>query len=678
VLGLVLASVALLGAAAFAALLAGRSDRTALLLATAGSVIACTAGAAAATAALLRGDRGSITAAWALPVGQVHVALDPLSSFFLLCVFVVSGLAAVYGGGYFAADIGKRRLAPVLFFFNLLVASMAALVIARDGILFLIAWEVMSLASYFLVTHENEREEVRRAGMTYLVASQLGVVFLFVLFAILGRGGSTYDFDALAGAAAPAAGLATACFWLALAGFGTKAGFWPVHIWLPDAHPAAPSPVSALMSGVMIKMGIYGLLRTLTFLGPPPAWWGGVLIAIGIVSGLAGVLHALAQHDLKRLLAYHSVENIGIIALGIGVGLLGQSHHNPPIAFLGYAGALLHVANHGLFKGLLFQAAGSVLHATGTRDIDSLGGLSRRMPATAAAFLLGSAAICGLPPLNGFVSEWLIYVGAFRASSGWFVGPQGSPPVPGLPHIWAVAALAVIPALALIGGLAAACFVKAFGVVFLGEPRTDSARTAHETGIMMRTPMLLGSLLCVAIGIWPAAAIRLVASAAIELGRLASVPEGIVGPLAAITRVAVVLLALVALLALLSRALLRGRPVARAATWGCGYPAPTPRMQYTAASFAEPVLEPFGGAVPRRVHEVRPDGYFPEKARYEEHAGDMAGERFLVPATRRAVKALSRLKVIQQGRLQLYLVYIAVTLVVLLVWQLAGAGRLIR
>ena len=258
------------------------------------------------------------------------------------------------------------------------------------------------------------------------------------------------------------------------------------------------------------------------------------------------------------------------------------------------------------------------------------------------------------------------------------VGPHGSPPVPGLPHVWAVAALAVIPALALIGGLAAACFVKAFGVVFLGEPRTEAARTAHETGRMMRAPMLLGSLLCVAIGVWPAAAIRLVASAAIELGRLPSVPEATVGPLAAITRVAAVLLALVALLALLRRALLRGRSVARAATWGCGYAArhpacSTPRPP-SRSRCSSPSAAPSRGA----SHEVRPDGYFPEKARYEEHPGDMAGERFLVPATRRVVEALSRLKVIQQGRLQLYLVYIAVTLVVLLVWQLAGAGRLIR
>lgn len=661
-LTIVLWAIGLLCAAAAAAILAGRSDRAALALATAGSVLACSAGTVASFAALLEGARSSGTAAWPLPAGALHVGLDPLSSFFLLCVFVVSGFAAIYGSGYLKKDIGRRRLAPALAFFNLLVAAMAALVIARDGILFLLAWEVMSLASYFLVTHENEREEVRRAGMTYLVASQLGVVFLFVLFALLSRGSSSYDFDALAAAAAPAAGLANACFGLALAGFGTKAGFWPVHIWLPDAHPAAPSHVSALMSGVMIKMGIYALLRTLTFLGPPPAWWGGMVIAIGVVSGLAGVLHALAQHDLKRLLAYHSVENIGIIALGIGVGLLGQSHHNAPVAFLGYAGALLHVANHGLFKGVLFEAAGSVLHATGTRDIDSAGGLSRRMPVTAAAFLVGSIAICGLPPLNGFVSEWLISVGAFRASTV-------------LPRAWGIPALAILPALALIGGLAAACFVKAYGVVFLGEPRTRAASEAREAGIAMRVPMILGSLFCVVIGVWPAGALRLVAPAANSLTRLPAVPATVAGPLAAITRMAVVLLALAGLLTLLRRAVLSGRSVVRGATWGCGYAHPNPRMQYTASSFAEPVLEPFAAAMPRGVRQDGPEGYFPARAAYEEHLGDMAGERFLVPATRRVVHALSRLKVIQQGRLQIYLVYIAVTLVALLIWQLSAAGR---
>ena len=660
-LGLILLSVAFLCASALAAVLVGRSDRAALSIGTIGSSLSCALGVAAAFAALIGGEESSLKATWSLPVGELHVALDPLSSFFLVCVFLVSGLSAVYGGGYLRARIGKRRLAPAVFFFNLLVASMALVTVARDGILFLNAWEIMSLTSFFLDTFENEREDVRRAGITYLIASQLGVVFLFALFALLGRGSGNYDFDVLGTASGPAAGLANVCFLLALVGFGTKAGFWPVHIWLPDAHPAAPSHVSALMSGVMIKMGIYGLLRTLAFLGPPPVWWGALLIAIGAISGVAGVLHALAQHDIKRLLAYHSVENIGIIALGIGLGLLGQSQGNPLVAFLGFAGALLHVLNHGLFKGLLFQGAGSVLHSTGTRDIDSLGGLYRRMPITATTFLIGSVAICGLPPLNGFVSEWLIYVGAFR---GGAIFPTG----------WAVWALAVVPLLALIGGLAATCFVKAFGVVFLGEPRTEAAAKAHEADRLMRAPMLLGALLCLVIGLWPAGALRIVQPAAAFVGGMSGAIPG-AGALAAITRVGAVLLVLVLLLGLVRLALLRGRRISQAATWGCGYAGWGPRMQYTAASFAQPILALFAPVIHSRVDQRGPDGYFPAGARYEEHLGDMAGERLLFPAGRRVVRALSRLHAIQQGRLQLYLVYIAVTLVALLVWQLMGMGR---
>ncbi len=661
-LPLLLACIGLLCATAVAAALAGRSDRTALVVGTAGALVASVAGVVAALIALLQGETSSLRAVWSIPIGELHIALDALSAFFLLCVYVVSALAALYGAGYLKGHIGKRRLAPAVFFFNLLVAAMAALVIARDGILFLIAWEVMSLASFFLVTFENDRPEVRRAGVTYLIASQFGVVFLFALFALLGREPGTYDFDAFVLAGTPASGLANISFVLALIGFGAKAGFWPLHIWLPDAHPAAPSHVSALMSGVMIKMGIYGLLRTLTFLGSPPAWWGVAMVSIGVVSGIAGVLNALAQHDLKRLLAYHSVENIGIIALGAGVGLLGQSFDNPSVAFLGYAGALLHVLNHGLFKGLLFQGAGSVLHATGTRDLDSLGALHRRMPTTALAFLVGSVAICGLPPLTGFVSEWLIYVGAFRAGAS-------------LPATWALGALATVPALALIGGLAAACFVKAFGVVFLGEPRSEAASRAHEAGLEMRTAMTVGALLCITIGVWPTGAVRLAAPAATFLGRIPSVPVESAGPLVAITRAAVVLLVLVALPVFLRRTLLHGREVGQAVTWGCGYPAPTPRMQYTAASFAQPLLEPFAPVIHVRVHQDGPTGPFPATARYEEHLGDVAGERFLLPAARRVVRALGGLRVIQQGRLQLYLAYIAATLVALLIWQLIRVGR---
>jgi hydrogenase-4 component B len=662
-LGWVFLSIALLSASGIAAAFFFRSDRIALGIGTAGSVLACAIGVLASVAALLESSVSSLRSAWPLPIGELHVGLDSLSAFFLLCIFVVSGLITVYGAGYLRAYIGQRRLAPALTFFNLLIAAMAGLVIARDGILFLVAWEVMSLSSFFLVTYENEREDVRRAGMTYLIASQLGVVFLFALFALLGHATGSFNFDEFAAGGAPEAGIAGVCFLLAVVGFGTKAGFWPVHTWLPDAHPAAPSHVSALMSGVMIKMGIYGLLRTLTFLGPPPSWWGVLVIGIGVITGVAGILHALAQHDLKRLLAYSSVENIGIITLGIGAGLLSQSTGNAAVAFLGYAGALLHVLNHGLFKSLLFEGAGCVLHGTGTRNIELLGGLFRRMPVTGLTFLAGSVAICGLPPLNGFVSEWLVYIGAFRGGTG-------------LPATLGVASIVVIPALALIGGLAAACFVKAFGVVFLGEPRTESAARAHEVGYTMRLPMVITALLCLAIGVWPAGAMRLVAPAAQSLAHAGPAPHDALGVLSAITRVAAVMAALIGLLVVLRAVLLRGREVTHAATWGCGYAAYTSRMQYTATSFAQPLLRSFLTLIPTRVHQDGPSGYFPVTATYEEHVGDMAGERVLAPASRSFVRTLSRIRILQQGRVQLYLVYIAVTLITLLIWQLADvSGR---
>ncbi len=661
-----LLAAGLLGLSALAAALLGRSDRAALAAGTAGCVAACAAGAPLAVLALLRGEVRVLDPGWTLPVGSLRVGIDPLSAFFLACIFTVCGLAAVYGWGYLAAPGGSRRLAPAAASFNVLAAAMVLVVLARDGILLLLAWELMSLASLLLVLHEHERPEVRRAGLVYLIASQVGVVFLFVLVALLGRAAGGYDFDRLRAAGAAAPGLAGVAFLLALAGFGTKAGFWPVHLWLPDAHPAAPSHVSAVMSGVMIKMGIYGLLRFLTFLGPPPAWWGVVVIAIGAVSGVLGVLQALAQHDLKRLLAYHSVENVGIITLGIGVGLLGQAHGQPALAFLGYAGALLHVLNHGLFKSLLFEGAGSVLHATGARDLDRLGGLARRMPVTAATFLVGSAAICGLPPLNGFVSEWLIYVGAFRGGAA-------------LPGHWALASLAAVVALALIGGLAAACFVKAYGVVFLGEPRSAATERAHDPGAAMRVPMLLAALACVAIGLVPAVAVRLAAPAAGFLAGPATAAAAgaadAVRALASISRLAAAFLALAALLAWARAAALRRRRVAVENTWGCGYASPTARMQYTAASFARPLLEPFSPLVPAHVEGEGPEGLFPASARLERHTGDPAGERILLPALRGVIRLFSRVRVIQQGRIQRYLAYIFVTLVVLLVWLAGVAGR---
>ena len=656
-----IACLVLLSTSAIGAMLTGARSRSTVAIGSIGGSVAGSLGVIASGYALLSGRTTSLYIPWTLPMGAFHLRIDGLSAFFLLCLFLVSGINSAYAAGYLLSHHDERPVTAQVAFHNLLLASMAMLVLARDGLLFIMAWEVMSLTSFFLVATDHDDEQVRHAGYFYLAASHLGTVCLFLVFALLARKTGSFDFDVWTATPGVTGQLASVCFVLSVVGFGTKAGFWPTHVWLPYAHPAAPSPVSALMSGVMIKMGIYGLLRTLQFLGPPLAWWGQALIAIGMVSGVLGVLLALAQHDLKRLLAYHSVENIGIIAIGIGTGLVGRSQGQPLLAFFGFAGALLHVLNHALFKSLLFQAAGNIALATGERNVQALGGLARRLPLTSVLFLVGSVAICGLPPFNGFVSEWLIYVGAFRGAATLAA-----------PH--AASSVAALFALALIGGLALACFVKAFGVVFLGEPRSESVLRARELPALMTGPMLISAALCAMIGTWPILALRLLQPAVREMSGLASLPVDAVSMLVSLTRVVAGLLVLALGLALLRHVLLRGRAVTRASTWGCGYPAPTPRMQYSAGSFAAPLLFVFRPLLGARTHQVPLQSYFQREASSEEHFSDLAASGLVLPASRALLRAAARLKVLQHGRVQLYLVYVFVTLVGLLLWQLSAAG----
>lgn len=663
-LGLLFGSLGLLFGSALLALLLWRSDRAALLVGVCGCVGA--SGQTLAAVALFLSGSASAGAAdlrfsWlASPMGQGHLGVDALSAFFLASIALVSGIAAVYASGSVRAFLGARRAAPQAAFFNLLVAGMMLVALARDALLFLYAWEVMTAAAFFLITAADEREEVRRAGITFLIAGHVGLVFLLLLFGLLSHHAGSFDFEAIARFPLNRS-IASAAFLLALGGFGMKAGFWPLHTWLPDTYPAAPSHVASVLSGTMSKLGIYGLLRTVFLVGGDvPWWWGALLIAVGIASGLTGVLHALAQRDLKRLLAYSSVENIGIVALGLGLGLLGLSYGERPLAFLGFAGALLHVLNHGLFKGLLFQCAGSVEQGSGARELDQLGGLLKKMPDTGRLFLIGALAISGLPPLNGFASEYLIYFSAFKESSA--LPPQGS--------IFTIGALV---SLALIGGLAAAAFLRAFGIAFLGEPRTDLVERAQEPGGPTRAAMAVGAALCFVVGLYPDAALALVRAPAAALAHIAPGAATVGEGLFAVARGSALLLGLILAAALLRRWLLRGREVAAGPTWGCGYPSGTPRIQYTAASFSQPTLAPFALLLPpRQVKLERPQGYFPVSASAEEELGDLAGERVLVPAARRLAKALGSLRIIQHGRVQLYLVYVFATLVVLLVWQLAG------
>ncbi len=662
---LILTAVVLLILCGTAALIFRSNPALAPKFGVAGPVLACAIGLIPVIRVLSGSTIQPIRLSWGMPLGAFSIGIDGLSAFFLLPILALGALSAIYGLGYLKPYLDRKSPGISWFQFNVLVASMMMVVLARNALLFLVAWEVMSLSSFFLVAFENEKKEVRKASWTYMIATHIGTAFLFVMFLLLGQSGDSLEFGSF-GHLTPY--LSDVCFVLAVIGFGTKAGIIPSHVWLPEAHPAAPSHVSALMSGVMIKTGIYGIVRVLEFLGPAQLWWGWGLIAFGLLSGVLGVLFALAQHDLKRLLAYHSVENIGIIVMGLGVGVLGLSAGSPMLAFFGFAGGLLHVVNHAMFKGLLFMGAGSVAHAAHTREIDHLGGLLKRMPWTGAAFLVGAVAISGLPPLNGFVSEFLIYMGSFKGAASLGGGI-------------AVALLFVIAGLALIGGLATACFTKAFGMVFLGEARSEHPKHAHEVDRSMVIPMAILAAGCFAVGLlgfliiqaMPAVLTGLFASAGsagfdpsmIRIEALASSEY-----LKAIASGACILLILTGLIALLRRWLLSGRTVGTTGTWDCGYIRPTARMQYTASSFAQPILDFFNIFQSGWKRLKAPKGYFPVTASFETEALDTSQERVYRPIFEAVERFLSKLRVMQHGRIQLYVLYIVLTLAFLIAWKL--------
>jgi hydrogenase-4 component B len=655
---LLLTALGLLIGGGALALAARHHDRLAAGAALAGLIGAAAAGLPVALDVIARGTTLSLRLPWNVPLGSFAVGLDPLSAFFLLPILVLAPLTGIYGVGYLREWRGRKNLGGCWFFFNLLVACMVLVVTARNAVLFLVAWETMALASYMLVVFEDERDDVRRAGRTYLIATHLGTGALLVLFLLLGQSSGSLDFADLG----PGAGSLTLLFVLAMIGFGTKAGFVPLHVWLPEAHPASPSHVSALMSGVMIKTGLYGLLRILTWLGPPPPAWGWALLAVGVVSAVGGVLLALAQHDLKRVLAYSSVENVGLVALGLGLGLLGQAYDQPLMACLGYAGALLHILNHALFKGLLFLAAGAAAQSTHTRELDRFGGLLQRMPHTGVLFAIGAAAICGLPPLNGFVGELVIYLGALRA-------------ITGLNATGALAGAVAIIALALAGGFAAACFARTFGIAFLGEPRSPSAAGAREASRWLTAPMGILAAACVALGLaGPFLLAPLHTVIAVVAGPAVVARADLataVAPLRLVTVGALAWWLAVGLLVLLRRALLARRTVTTAVTWDCGYAAPTARMQYTASSFARPLVELFPFVLRGSRHGEPVTDLFPANTTLATRTPDPLHHGVYAPAFAGLARLAARRKPLQGGQTQLYVLYIAVTLLVLLVWKLS-------
>ena len=585
-------------------------------------------------------------------VGNSVVGLDALSAFFLVPIFLIGGLGAVYGLGYWSQREKPRSGHTVRLFWGSIVAGMALLVIARHAMALLFGWETMALSAFFLVSAEHEHEETRKAGFIYLIATHVGTLTLFGLFSTWRWATGSFALVPLSSGAVPV-GVMNLLFVLSLVGFGMKAGIMPLHFWLPGAHANAPSHVSALLSGVMIKMGIYGIVRMLSLMPHGPAFWGALILALGVVSGLLGVIYALGQHDLKRLLAYHSIENIGIILMGLGVAMLGRSLGHPVWFALGMAGSLLHVWNHSLFKSLLFLGAGSVLRSTGTRQIDALGGLARSMPWTAALFLVGAIAICGLPPLNGFVSELFIYLGMTRALM--VAGSGGA----------AVAFAA--PALAMIGALAVACFIKVYGVVFLGSARTARAAQAVESPWSMRLPMLVLAGACLIIGLDPGLVVPALqeASAVVDSGLAgAAVPLAALMPLDALFLMSALLFGLGVVVAIFVA--VTGRARRRALTWDCGYAAPTGRMQYTASSFAQSIVRLFSFVLRPETHLPQLHGAFPGPTTMHSHIADGVLDSWLLPVASSIRGRFRWFYRFQQGLTQHYVLFIVLTLVLLL------------
>jgi hydrogenase-4 component B len=611
----------------------------------------------------LLGEGWALRVDWLVPLGGLELRMEPLGAFFLLVVGCLGLPASVYALEY-ARGEGRGLIA-----YNVFLVSMGVVPLAANLLTFLLAWEMMSLASYALVLTDRERREAVRAAWTYAVMTHGGLACLLggMLLLTAWTGSVRFaDWEAAAPGLPP--GGRNAVFVLLAVGFATKAGVIPLHVWLPAAHPAAPSHVSALMSGAMIKLGVYGLLRAaLGWLGEGPPWWGVVILLAGAASAVIGVLYALVEHDLKRLLAFHSIENIGIILIGLGAGMLFSSARLPGLAVLAVAAALYHTLNHALFKALLFLGAGAVVHATGTRDMERMGGLIHRLPLTAVWFLVGSAAISALPPLNGFVSEWLTFQALLQTTA--------------IPRAEVNLVFALgLAALALTGGLAMACFVKAFGITFLALPRSGAAEGAREVGPAMHMGMAPLAGACLALGLGVTAALPLLTGTARSLlgaGTAAAAGDWLTvhvsGDFAGLSTLTVgaalaagLLLPLGALL--LVGAARRGR---RYETWGCGRVLQTARMEYTATAFASPFKRVFDFFYrPRLEIAVRAhpgSRLFVERIEYRSETRSLFDEWLYRPLLVWLRRGARPLRALQSGNPNLYLIYVLAALLAMLV-----------
>ena len=607
-----------------------------------------------------------------LVTGPIPLLIDPLSAWFILLINFTFITGALYGMRYMR-PYGNRSAAVSMHWISYIFTHAGILIVCvvQNSIVFLFAWEVMTLGTFLLVIFDNTQARTIKAGINYLIQSHVAVLLLTVAFVWVSVQTGSYSFDAISRfAIAREHAFSLFLMLIFFTGFGIKAGFVPLHTWLPLAHPAAPSHVSGMMSGVLIKIGIYGILRMILLLNVNYLATGFFLLSISVVTGIYGVMLAIVQHNLKRLLAYHSIENIGIIGMGIGIGCIGMGTGNPGLALLGYAGALLHTLNHSLFKSLLFYTAGNIYRAVHTMSIDRLGGLIRKMPRTAFLFLIAAMAICGLPPFNGFVSEFIIF-------SGFFNGIRET----GFPSI--LMFVLAIFGLSLIGGLAILCFTKAFGAIFLGIPRFPLEHRDTEGGWQSMFPLYAIALLILAIGLFPQVFIRMLLLPATQLtGSLPASGRGTMeDSFRVISRIGLYSLGFISLSGLIymiRKKVIGGLPVAEGPTWGCGYVAPSARMQYTASSFvrnyrklAEPLL-----SIGKHRKDVQ--GVFPGSAYHETHPGDKVEEYLIYYPLRKLRVFMGRFSFLQNGKLQFYILYGMIFIIVLVAIPLiADVARLL-
>ncbi|MHB8125156.1 MAG: hydrogenase 4 subunit B [Desulfitobacteriaceae bacterium] len=611
---------------------------------------------------------------WSVFGANLQFNIDPLAAFFITIISVISLSVSIFSYGYATAYIGKHNVGILGLFYNLFIFSMLALVSSSNSFIFLFFWELMSLVSYFLVVFEHEDSRVRRAGFIYIVMTHIGTIFITIAFLLIYKETGSYNFVVLGHNLSP--NLKTVIFVLVTLGFGTKAGIIPLHIWLPKAHPAAPSNISAIMSGVMIKTAIYGFIRiVIDVLGGGPVWWGVLILIIGSISALLGVMYALMEHDIKRLLAYSSVENIGIILMGIGAALVFISYGNNQLALLGLTASLFHVFNHAVFKGLLFLGAGAVHYSTRTRDIEKMGGLLKRMPWTGFFFLIGSFSISAIPPFNGFASEWLTYQALLALGSGNLgIALNIMGPILGA-------------SLALTGALAAACFVKAFGIQFLALPRSSNAENAKEVSHTMLLGMGLLALLCLIFGVMPFLVINLLSPVTLSLIGVETIAllggyrwlnvssvlgQGLIRGTTTISPLILftVFILGVLLIYFIVKKVGKGGKVTIDETWNCGMPL-TPKMEYTAISFSKPIRLIFRlifqpTSVIEKGYILKP--YFTSRIKYIGKIKPFFEEDLYRPPTKFFLSLATKVRVLQSGSIHLYLGYIFVTLVILLIF----------